>query len=218
MNLFLYFLFLYAAFWMGSLGKLFSDISIKPMHLRKMKSKNDIHEDNYYAIDDVYYVEDDMAELENDINNSDKEDNIIDQNDLVKINNLNKLNNTNIFKSMNKLLYESKPNDKSLNRQITKILSVILNTPKNEAINVKDINSLLKKWKDTNKIKQNKNTLNKNEKENLISLHNFNKNTKGNDKFNAFDELQELNNKDNINENIPKTDFINIQYLLELIH
>ncbi|CAD2093108.1 conserved Plasmodium protein, unknown function [Plasmodium vinckei lentum] len=218
MNLFLYFLFLYATSWMRSLGKLFSDISIKPMHLRKMKSKNGIHEDNYYAIDDVYYVEDDMDKLENDINNSNKEDNIIDQNDLVKINNLNKLNNTNIFKSMNKLLYESKPNDKSLNRQITKILSTILNTPKNETINVKDINSLLKKWKDTNKIKQNRNKLNKNEKENLINIHNFNKNTKGSDKFNAFDELEELNNKDNINENIHKSDFINIQYLLELIH
>ncbi|CDU17463.1 conserved Plasmodium protein, unknown function [Plasmodium yoelii] len=215
MNLFFYFLFLYATFWMGRSEKLFSDMSIKPMHLRKIKSKNDIHEDNYYAIDDVYYVEDTIPKLENDINNSDKEDNIIDHNDRVKINNLSKLNNTNIFKSMNKLLYESKPNDKSLNRQITKILSIILNTPKNETINVKDINSLLKKWKDINKIKQNRNKLNNNVKKNLINLHNFNKNTKGSDKFNTFDEL---NNKDNINGNIPKSDFINIHYLLELTH
>ncbi|EAA22128.1 hypothetical protein YYC_02706 [Plasmodium yoelii 17X] len=200
---------------MGRSEKLFSDMSIKPMHLRKIKSKNDIHEDNYYAIDDVYYVEDTIPKLENDINNSDKEDNIIDHNDRVKINNLSKLNNTNIFKSMNKLLYESKPNDKSLNRQITKILSIILNTPKNETINVKDINSLLKKWKDINKIKQNRNKLNNNVKKNLINLHNFNKNTKGSDKFNTFDEL---NNKDNINGNIPKSDFINIHYLLELTH
>ncbi|CXI30162.1 conserved Plasmodium protein, unknown function [Plasmodium berghei] len=218
MNLLLYFLFLYATFWMGSLGKVFSDMSIKPMHLRKIKSKNDIHEDNYYAIDDVYYVEDTMSKLESDINNRNKEDNIIDHNDRVKINNLSKLNNTNIFKSMNKLLYESKPNDKSLNKQITKILNIILNTPKNETINIKDINSLLKKWKDINKIKQNRSKLNNNEKKNLINLHNFNKNTKVSDKFNTFDELEELSNKDNINEDIPKSDFINIHYLLELTH
>ncbi|CRG99775.1 conserved Plasmodium protein, unknown function [Plasmodium relictum] len=171
-----------------------------------LNQNNNYNEENYFNREDEYYVREDGEKL---INSEDllenNRHNLIDYNDIEKINNLKSLKDTNIMQEFQKSYYKNDLNDRKLNKQIKEILSLALSIPVKD-INLHDINLLLKKWRNISKTKKNSNKISNNEYYfKKIKNHNTHSN-------NNRDKSIELQRKEKKNQN----NFITIDYLMGL--
>ncbi|CRG94279.1 conserved Plasmodium protein, unknown function [Plasmodium gallinaceum] len=177
---------------------------------KNLTKKKNYNEENYFNREDVYYITEDKKKSTNydDLSENTK-NNLIDYNDIEKINNLKNLKISNSFQNLQKSYYENSLNDGKLNKQIKKILSLALNIPINE-INLHDINLLLKKWRKINKIKNNSNKISNNDYYfKKIKKHKVYSSNNNKDKIIRLQTNSEEKNKNNI---------INVDYLMELIY